>query len=205
MKIILALGVTMLALGCSNGNNPSDGGSEGGIDAGADTSPTDGSVKDVAVDAPNEASTCPITAGSGTVTGTLLGNTLAAKDAISSSANGTSFIAITDYTSTCADGLNNLKANSSALLFDFPATPTLSVGTVNVGAAVDVAYATYNATCNSPTGESSTGGSVTITAVTACSVQGTFDVTLNTDHVTGSFTAPVCTNMNAVDGGQGCL
>ena len=35
--------------------------------------------------------------------------------------------------------------------------------------------------------------SVTLTQVDPCSVAGTFDVMLETDHLTGSFTAPNCT------------
>jgi hypothetical protein len=85
-------------------------------------------------------------------------------------------------------------------------TTSFAVGTVSVGANLDVQYATYDATCNSPAGESATSGSVTITSVDTCKVVGTFDVTLNTDHVTGSFTAPNCIPMAlSLDGGQSCM
>lgn len=127
--------------------------------------------------------------GSGSVTGTLLGATVAVKDAIVLRGSS-NFIALTDYAGACALA-NAAKANSSVLSFDFFAAP-FAVGTVDVGAALDVQYASFDATCNSSAGESSTGGSVTITNVTPCGIEATYDVTLNNDHVTGSFTAANC-------------
>jgi hypothetical protein len=127
-------------------------------------------------------------AGSATVTGTFLGAAFTAKDAIVF--RGTSnVIAFTDYAGACALA-NAQKANSQVISFDLFTAP-VAVGTVS-GAALDVQYATFDATCNSPSGESGTG-SVTITAIDACgAATGTFDVTLNGDHATGSFAAAAC-------------
>ncbi len=194
---LLSLLVITSTLACSNGNNPADGGTDSSTDTGNNNK--DASSNDAA----NDSGSCSAI-GSGTVTGTLLGNTLAAKDAISSLGGGTPYVVVTDFSGACALG-NNLKANSSGLLFDFLTSSSFTVGTVNVGAALDVQYATYDATCNSPTGESSTSGSVTITSVDSCKVVGTFDVTLNNDHVTGSFTAPNCVpSVASLDGGTAC-
>jgi len=195
---LIAMGTVVV--GCSSGNGSNDAGSNdgGGSDGTADSAPTDS-----ATDAPSEGGSCGSAVGSASVTGTLLGNTLAAKDAVSNPGNGTPFVVITDFSGVCAMGLNNLKKSSSGLLFDFLTTSTISVGTVNVGADLDVQYATYDATCNSPAGESSTGGSVNITKADACTIEGTFDVTLNSDHVTGSFKAPNCASSS--DAGQSCL
>jgi hypothetical protein len=41
---------------------------------------------------------------------------------------------------------------------------------------------------------------VTLTQVDSCEVAGTFDVMIETDHLTGSFTAPSCT----MPGDGGC-
>jgi hypothetical protein len=103
-------------------------------------------------------------------------------------------VAISDWSGACALGLNAVKQNGKAVVFDFSHISTLTAGTFNVGPQVDVQYATYDQTCGSPTGESATGGTVTITTVDACSASGTFDVTLNQDHISGTFTARKCTN-----------
>jgi hypothetical protein len=205
MRKLLILAGILLAAGCSNNNDASTdaGATDGGTDGAADGAATDGAATDGGADASADSGACGSAVGSATVTGTLLGNTLAAKDAISNPGNGTPFIVITDFSGVCALGLNNLKASSSGFLFDFLKTTAISVGTVNVGSDLDVQYATYDSTCSSPAGESSTGGSVTITKADACGVEGTFDVTLNNDHVTGSFTAPTCNSDS--DAGQSCL
>ncbi len=203
-NFILAVGaIAIVVVGCSSGNGSNDGGTNDGSNNN-DSATNDASTKDSATtDAPTD-SGCSASVGSATVTGTLLGNTLAAKDSISNPGNGTPYVIITDYANACSVGLNNIKKNSSGLLFDFLTTSTIAVGTVNVGADLDVQYATYDATCQSNTGESSTSGSVTITKADSCAIQGTFDVTLSNDHVTGSFTAPNCASPPS-DAGQGCL
>lgn len=202
-NLMLAVGtIAVVVMGCSSGNGSNDGGTNDG--SGNDSATNDASTKDsTTTDAPSD-SGCGSSIGSATVTGTLLGNPLAAKDSISNPGNGTPYVIITDYANACSLGLNNLKKNSSGLLFDFLTTATITTGTVNVGTDLDVQYATYDNTCNSPAGESSTSGSVTITQADACTIKGTFDVTLNNDHVTGSFTAPNCASP-ASDAGSGCL
>ncbi len=195
-----ALVPMVLVCACSGGGS--------GNDAGTDASPTNDAANDVATkdgasDAQGDAGGCGATTGTATVTGTLLGNTLTALDAVSNPGGGTPFVVITSWANVCSLGLNSIKKNGSGLLFDFLNTPTVTVGTFPVGANLDVQYATYDATCSSPTGESSTGGSVTITKADSCGIQGTFDVTLNNDHVTGSFNAPNCDN--GADAGQSCV
>ena len=67
-----------------------------------------------------------------------------------------------------------------------------------------------NATCALTDTQSATGGSVTLTTASASVIAGTFDLTFageaGTDHITGSFSAPICaaldTQLNTVsDGG----
>jgi len=196
--VSLVAAVSVVFVACSNGNGPPDG----GTDSSADTSTADtGSGNDVSADTTNDNNSCsPV--GSGSVTGTFFGHMLMTKDAISSLGGGTPYILITDFAGVCALG-NNLKANSSGLLFDFLTASAFTVGMVNFGTDLDVSYATYDATCNSLQGESATAGSVTITSVDTCKVVGTFDVTLNADHVTGSFSAPNCIpSVTSPDGGS---
>jgi hypothetical protein len=192
MRVLSVASAAFVTLAACSNNNP-------GNDAGADANPgKDAAGNDAAPD-----SSCTASA-SGTVSGTLLGTTLNVKDVASSSGNGV-FVAFADFTGLCAVfQANNNKANSNGLVFDFLNATTFSTGTFTVPAQVDVQFATYDATCNSPQGESGSSGSVTVTSVDACKVVGTFDVTLNTDHVTGSFTAPNCATAASDGGAAGC-
>ncbi len=77
---------------------------------------------------------------------------------------------------------------------------TGTYGVVSQGFGATASYATQDATCNTSFSETASGGSVTLTTVSGSSVAGTFDLTFGTDHVTGSFSAPIC-GYSAGDGG----
>ena len=180
-------------MACSQGPDNKDGGSDASSDAPVSS--------DVSSDAPSDTgSQCKLTGG-GTITGTLLGQTLTPKDAISYQSGGMLVIGIADYAGACALG-NNLKANSNVLAITYTGTTPLPTNTpidVTTVQGLDAQYAQYDAQCGSPQGESVTGGTITLTELDACGAVGSFDLTFNTDHVTGSFSAPNCTN--APDGG----
>jgi hypothetical protein len=142
---------------------------------------------------------CGTIASSATVTGTLLGTTLTAKDAIATVTGSSHFIIIGDFAGICSLKDMELKASSNLLVFDYFAA-AFPVGMKSTGPMLNVQYAFYDAMCGSPKGESASSGSVTITKSDGCVVEGTFDVTLNNDHVTGSFKAPWC----AMASGSGC-
>ncbi|MGH7439581.1 MAG: hypothetical protein ACRENE_28155, partial [Polyangiaceae bacterium] len=74
----------------------------------------------------------------------------------------------------------------SALSFILPA-PASAV----TYASVHVQFAEFDATCNSPAGESGMG-TVDLTGVGAGSLKGTFSFSLNGDTITGNFDAPTC-------------
>jgi hypothetical protein len=125
--------------------------------------------------------------GSGSVSGTLLGKTFTAADAASYGANGIVMVVLSDASGVCGElATNGVKPNSSALVFTLPA----AAGGARYD-SVNVQFAEFDATCNSPAGESGSG-SVTVTAATASSVSGTFSFSLNSDSITGSFVAPTC-------------
>lgn len=172
----------VLSAACSSTPQKGDAGTDGGTgtDASSDGGATDAPASDSAGGCGNAAAV---------VNGTMLGVTLSAKDA-TYAPGSSNFVILGDFTGICALG-NDLKASSNVLVFDFYGTAP-APGTIQVGAALDVQFAEYNQTCNSPAGESASSGSVTITKADSCGVEGTFDVTLNSDHVTGSFTAPTC-------------
>lgn len=187
--------LSFVCLACSQSPTSNDA----GPDAGATDAPSDSPV----ADAGDSGGCAPASA---TLTGTMLGQTLTPKDAVSFEAHTTEYeavVVITDFTGTCALG-NDFKKNSNVLSMVYlssstPLTPAkfdLAQSTV-----WDAQYAQYDATCNSPQGESSTGGTITITSVDACGITGSYDLTLNSDHVTGAFTAPSCNNPS--DGGTG--
>jgi hypothetical protein len=139
-----------------------------------------------------DTSQCEAT-GTATVTGTLAGASLAAQDAIfttEDTATGAAIV-IEDVAAICANG-DNVKANSRQLVFNLSAG-ALAVGTIAVGNNLQVQYTAFDSVCGQSSAEASTAGSVVITAISACEIDGTFDVTLGTDHVTGSFHAAACT------------
>jgi hypothetical protein len=55
-------------------------------------------------------------------------------------------------------------------------------------------FTAQDATCNPTSDEQATSGTITMTQVSTTTVAGSFDVTFaNGDHLTGTFSAPVCT------------
>jgi hypothetical protein len=127
------------------------------------------------------------TTGSATVHGTLLGKTFVPVDAAWYSQNGLLNIVLYDAPGACADlTTNTVHPSSNALTFSIP---DATVGMTYGGPSVQ--FAEFDATCNSPAGESGSG-MITVTAANASSVSGTFSFTLNADTVTGSFIAPKC-------------
>jgi hypothetical protein len=96
-----------------------------------------------------------------------------------------------------------LKANSKVIDLHFTGTAPLATGTYMAGGnGFDAQFATYDATCNSPSGESAGGGQVVVTQVDT-SIKGTFDLYFNSDHVTGSFDVSNCT-ISAPDAATFC-
>ena len=179
--------------------------SPSGNDAGVDASGADAPIDSPAApDASVDSGSCNLQA-SATLTGTMLGQTLVPKDAVSFQTHTTDYeavVAITDFTGTCALG-NDFKASSNILSMVYESPTPLSAAKFDLTQTTvwDAQYAQYDATCQSPQGESSTAGTITITSVDACGIVGSYDLTLNNDHVTGTFTAPNCNDPS--DGGPG--
>jgi hypothetical protein len=156
-------------------------------------------------------------AGSGTasVTGTIQGAAVPASDAVglSSVASGGSEAAvgaiITNVASACTvlqdhgnpPGATALIVAVSAMGGSV-ATGTYAVVTQGFGATAS--YATQDATCNTSFSENASGGSVTLTTVSGSTVAGTFDLTFGSDHLTGSFSAPICSYAPADGGATAC-
>jgi hypothetical protein len=133
------------------------------------------------------------------VTGAMVGRTLDAKDAVSYTSGTSTFVAIGDYSGMCAFG-TALKSESNVLVFEF-GTATLAAGKIAFGAdpSLKVKFTYYDTVCNGSVGETSSqgAGSVTVTKADSKGASGTFDVTINGDHVTGKFDAPTCDALNS--------
>jgi hypothetical protein len=133
--------------------------------------------------------------------GTLLGMAFVAQDAVAYPASGSepSEIVLTDFAKACTFGVTDLKANSNTIVFDFGNHP-FAAGTYTT---VLVQYAHFDAMCHSSSGESG-GGMLTITNVDSMSVTGIFNLALNADQVTGSFTAGLLPRPPPTDAGGAC-
>jgi hypothetical protein len=126
----------------------------------------------------------PASAGSASVSGTLLGKTFTPVDAASFISGGMVTVVLYDAPGLCTELVaNGIKANSNALVFNLPSAAA------GMYSAVNVQFAEYDSTCNSPAGES---GSGTVTITSASSISGTYSFFLNADTVTGNFVAPNC-------------
>ena len=171
--------------------------------------------------------------GSGTVNGNMGGSPYTVADAAFGSGPflGPSFIvtaiAFADITGTCDPSWANAREKSSRSLAFILADTT---GAANTSTAVSApgtyavykfsdpnypshaktafgSFSKYDATCNDSGAEFITGGNVTITAVSASNVTGTFDLTTTAgEHLTGSFSAGNCNLLltAASDGGRTC-
>ncbi|MBS2030982.1 MAG: hypothetical protein JST54_23975 [Deltaproteobacteria bacterium] len=198
----LLLCTSVLALvACSGGGtgSGSTAGSSGGSSGTAHGSTTTGGS--------SGGSTSGTSAGSATVTGTILGASFTPQDAISEVSSSSTFVVLTSYSGVCALAMadpNASKANSSTLVFDFSGGATARA--FSAPNDVDAQFANFDATCGSPSGESASGGTVTVTRADATGIDGTFDLFMDsatTGHITGTFSAPTCA-APASDGGFSC-
>jgi hypothetical protein len=153
--------------------------------------------------------------GGATVSGTLGGQAVATTDQVglvgTETTNGTTvaFAAavITNLPGACAIAQSNGNPrNSQTLVLEVGEEGTaVPPGTYSIGGTTTVALATFVAqddTCTQTAQDTGTSGTITITTASSTEVAGSFDVTFNTgDHLTGTFSAPVCDASLTDDGG----
>jgi hypothetical protein len=156
--------------------------------ASSDPSPSEATI---------DAAACP-DQGSASLTGSFLGATLSAKDAIEvfDAVEDKYTFEITDYAGACSLG-NNVHASSNVVAIVYE-KPMLSSSTYDVTqtAGLSVGRAQYDATCKASKSDMATSGTVTFTDLGTCSAKGSFDLVFGTDHVTATFTASVCSVPN---------
>lgn len=124
-------------------------------------------------------------------------------------------VVISDVSGLCAKASSNTTPKSAHFLFlgaadvnptSFQITAASSAGTYSIygGGAppakvAEVVFYSYDATCTQIASQSATAtsGTVILTSVNNGSYSGNFDVTFDSgDHVTGSFSASNCANLN---------
>lgn len=130
------------------------------------------------------------------------------------STNGT-VLAITSFGGACSKVTTstNFKGPATALAIEliqnggpvtspgtFPELSSAPQGSTSVFAG---SFDSWDATCMN-TNTQITGGTVTISAVSASSLAGSFDLTFGNDHVTGSFSAPNCAGLATSGTGSTC-
>ena len=146
--------------------------------------------------------------GKCSVSGTLLGSSFDAQDCtIFTTGHAGAYatdLVITDFSGACGVvAENSVKAHSKVIDAHFGGVSSLTTGTYAVGSnGIDAQFVTFDATCNSPTGESG-GGTILVTQASP-SISGTFDLYFNADHVTGSFDVTSCSPA-PTDGAVPCL
>lgn len=158
--------------------------------------------------------------GSASVTGTVSGHAIPTNNAVgidgTTTINGpvqpTAGARIADVGNVCTALQTNSVAASSKVLDVSVVANSGAVmpgdyklnGAGGIGGAVTFTVQDQN--CNPTLQSSATVGSVTLTTVSTSTVAGSFDVTFPTgDHVTGTFSAPVCAFSSGADAAaQGC-
>jgi hypothetical protein len=155
--------------------------------------------------------------GPASVSGTVGGVTVQSSDALfgvpGGSTSGT-VLAITSIGAACSKVTTgtSFKGPATALSIELvqnggavtsPGTfPELSSAQGSTSAFAG-SFDSWDASCSDTTTPIS-GGTVTITAVSASSLTGSFDLTLGNDHITGSFNAPNCAGLATSGTGSSC-
>lgn len=147
------------------------------------------------------------TSGSATVSGTIGGQSVPTTNVVAVVGSETTgvttvqldSILVTSVSDPCSflqNPMNRIPNATSLVLAAGAIAPSVPTGTYDVGKYGYAQYDADSATCTLTTSETATSGSVVLTSVSSDTIGGTFDVTMaNGDHLTGSFSAPVCTGV----------
>ncbi len=182
-----AVSLVVFLLGCSGAGTESIYDFHGPkYDAGGGSSPNETPSGEV------DAAVCAVQGGA-SVSGSLGGTTLAAKDAIEAfdPTEAKFMLLITDFANACAAG--GLRASSNVVSIVYEHT-FLSAGTYDLTktAGLSVSYVHYDSTCTASKSQPAQSGTITFARTDDCGSAGKFDLVFGGTHVTGSFTASVC-------------
>jgi hypothetical protein len=194
-------------------NNPDGAGAtgDGGATGAGEASPEGAS--------PEGASAAPPTT---TVTGSVDGRSIVAKDALGGiKSNGPVhqlWVTVADRAGLCpfvqhGESVANLSSLRLAI-FSYAATPTTEPPTIGPGTYTFGAdqhtfselatFSSQDAMCNNNFAVDATGGSITVSEVTAGSIKGSFDLTFSGGSLKGDFVAATCDDTGAASGSIKC-
>ncbi len=201
-RLALAMAIAFFTTACSSTIDVGQAGSDGG------TSGTDGGMSSSDTGGPS------LTPGTADVTGTVNGDSFVVKDVVGSLNNAGPvanelWVSILDHAGICAviqqgaESFASTKGLRLDLLSDSPMPVKIGTGTFTIGdtsAAKPTFTAFYlatDATCTAGVGRTNaTGGTITITEITATAINGTFDLTFASGSLKGSFGASTCSDMS---------
>jgi hypothetical protein len=132
--------------------------------------------------------------GSASVSGSLGGATLAAKDAVEifDPTRARFTFLVTDYASACsATGASRAGSNVISIVYDHP---TIASGTYDVAKTegLHVAFTRRDGTCHTSDSATAASGTITFDRLDDCGGAGSFDLVFGSNHVTATFVASVC-------------
>ena len=140
-----------------------------------------------------DAAAC-VVQGQASVSGSLAGTTLAAKDAVEifDPMKGRFTILITDYANACSLG-HGIHAGSNVVSIVYDHS-SLGSGTSDITKTegLKITYVHYDSTCKATQSEAAQSGTITFDTADDCGSAGSFDLVFGADHVKASFTASVC-------------
>jgi hypothetical protein len=115
--------------------------------------------------------------------------------------------AITNVAGACGVlQMHGVLPDTSTLVVEVAAdSASVAPGTymvVSQGFGASASYALTDQNCLPALTENATSGTVTISSV-GSSVNGSFDLMFDSDHLTGTFSAPIC-SFSLSDGGAAC-
>lgn len=140
--------------------------------------------------------------GPASVSGTVAGESIDSSDAIAEKTSvpvvGDSLHVVIggDTSDLCADFSQGiLRKSSSRLEFTLlKLGKSLAPGAYPIKDGAIAAATKLDSACGDVLTRVASGGTVTITSIEAATIEGTFDLTFDADHVEGSFSAALCSN-----------
>jgi hypothetical protein len=113
-------------------------------------------------------------------------------------------VLMTDYTGACSMGFNSSHVDAGALRMFVQGTDPVTAGMFVVdGMQYSATLTRWDASC-ARAYENATGGTISLTTVTATEVKGTFDLKFPDGELKGDFDAPKCVPP-ITDGGSVCV
>jgi hypothetical protein len=150
---------------------------------------------------------CGASAGSASVNGMVGGVSFQPHDAVVHPVQpSATAIDIVSAANICDDFTQHgYPKNTTAITLYIKPIPAAPGTFTTESGALQATWEVVDATCASTSFNQATTGTVALTSVTDSSIQGTFDLTFDTDHVSGNFDAVLCDPSIDASAGPTCL